>query len=34
MDAILHNWDYLLWGAVALLLLVYLAYALMRAERF
>ena len=34
MDVILHNWDYLLWGAVALLLLVYLAYALMRAERF
>ena len=28
------SWDYILWGLVALALLVYLAYALVRAERF
>lgn len=28
------NWDYLLWGLVALALLIYLGYALVRAERF
>jgi K+-transporting ATPase KdpF subunit len=31
---ILANWDYLLWGLVALALLIYLAYVLIRAERF
>ncbi len=31
---ILGNWDYILWGLVALALLVYLAYVLIRAERF
>lgn len=30
----LGNWDYLLWGLVALALLIYLAYVLIRAERF
>ena len=31
---ILESWDYILWGLVALALLVYLAYVLIRAERF
>lgn len=31
---ILGSWDYILWGLVALALLVYLAYVLVRAERF
>lgn len=30
----LLSWDYILWGVVALALLVYLAYVLIRAERF
>jgi len=34
MDALLSHWDYALWGLVALGLLLYLAYALVRAERF
>jgi K+-transporting ATPase KdpF subunit len=34
MDAFLSQWDYVLWGLVAFALLVYLAYALVRAERF
>ena len=28
------SWDYLLWGLVALALLLYLGYVLIRAERF
>jgi K+-transporting ATPase KdpF subunit len=28
------SWDYLLWGLVALALLIYLGYVLIRAERF
>jgi K+-transporting ATPase KdpF subunit len=28
------TWDYILWGVVALALLGYLGYALVRAERF
>lgn len=28
------EWDYMLWGLIALGLLLYLAYALVRAERF
>lgn len=28
------SWDYVLWGLVALALLVYLGYALLRAEQF
>ena len=28
------SWDYVLWALVALALLVYLGYALIRAERF
>ena len=28
------SWDYILWGVVALALLVYLGYVLVRAERF
>lgn len=28
------SWDYVLWGLVALALLIYLGYALIRAERF
>lgn len=32
--AILAQWDYVLWGLVALALLAYLAYALVQAERF
>jgi len=28
------SWDYVLWGLVALGLLVYLGYALVRAEKF
>jgi K+-transporting ATPase KdpF subunit len=28
------SWDYLLWGVVAFALLIYLAYVLVRAERF
>lgn len=31
---ILRSWDYLLWALVALVLLIYLAYVLIRAERF
>jgi K+-transporting ATPase KdpF subunit len=31
---LLQSWDYALWGLVALGLLLYLAYALVRAERF
>jgi K+-transporting ATPase KdpF subunit len=31
---VLGSWDYILWGLVALALLVYLAYVLIRAERF
>ena len=31
---LLANWDYALWGLLALGLLIYLAYALVRAERF
>lgn len=34
MDTLLQHWDYALWGLAALALLVYLAYALVRAERF
>jgi len=34
MDALLQNWDYLLWSLVALALLIYLVYVLIRAERF
>jgi K+-transporting ATPase KdpF subunit len=34
MDALLNHWDYVLWGLIALGLLIYLAYALVRAERF
>jgi K+-transporting ATPase KdpF subunit len=34
MDALLNSWDYALWGLIALSLLIYLAYALVRAERF
>jgi K+-transporting ATPase KdpF subunit len=34
MNALLPGWDYALWGVVALGLLLYLAYALVRAERF
>lgn len=34
MDAILASWDSILWGLIALGLLLYLAYALVRAERF
>jgi K+-transporting ATPase KdpF subunit len=34
MDGLLSNWDYGLWGLLALGLLIYLAYALVRAERF
>jgi K+-transporting ATPase KdpF subunit len=34
MDALLMHWDYVLWGLVALALLMYLAYVLVRAERF
>jgi K+-transporting ATPase KdpF subunit len=34
MDTLLAHWDYVLWGLVALALLVYLAYVLVRAERF
>lgn len=30
----LKSWDYILWGLVALALLVYLFYVLIRAERF
>jgi K+-transporting ATPase KdpF subunit len=29
-----QSWDYVLWGLVALFLLVYLGYALLNAERF
>jgi K+-transporting ATPase KdpF subunit len=28
------SWDYVLWGLVVLALLIYLVYALIRAERF
>ncbi len=31
---ILGSWDYVLWGLIALALLIYLAYVLIRAERF
>ncbi len=31
---ILQSWDYILWGLVALALLIYLVYVLIRAERF
>ncbi len=31
---LLASWDYVLWGLMALALLVYLAYVLVRAERF
>ena len=31
---LLQSWDYALWGLTALALLLYLAYALVRAERF
>ncbi len=34
MDGLLASWDYVLWGLIALGLLLYLAYALIRAERF
>jgi len=34
MDNLLQNWDYLLWSLVALALLIYLVYVLIRAERF
>jgi len=34
MDTLLASWDYVLWGLIALGLLLYLAYALVRAERF
>ncbi len=34
MDALLNNWDQVLWGLVAFGLLVYLGYVLIRAERF
>jgi K+-transporting ATPase KdpF subunit len=34
MDALLSNWDYALWGLIALGLLIYLAYALVQAEKF
>ena len=34
MDALLTHWDYVLWALIALALLVYLAYVLVRAERF
>jgi K+-transporting ATPase KdpF subunit len=33
MDLV-KNWDYVLWGLVALGLLIYLGYVLLRAERF
>ncbi len=29
-----QNWDYVLWGLVALGLLIYLGYVLIHAERF
>jgi K+-transporting ATPase KdpF subunit len=31
---IVGSWDYALWGLVALVLLIYLVYVLIRAERF
>ncbi len=31
---IVASWDYILWVLVALALLIYLAYVLIRAERF
>jgi K+-transporting ATPase KdpF subunit len=34
MADLLAHWDYALWGLMALGLLIYLAYALVRAERF
>ncbi len=34
MVSLLAGWDYVLWGLVALALLIYLAYVLIRAERF